>query len=305
MFTRRECFSILDLPIGSTMETVRKQYKKLALLRHPDKSGDADKFRELNSAYEQLQKGEYKDERPQKKYGHAYPMRQKNKVISKTFKLSMFEAYCGVDKKISITTMDRCGRCVSKCQHCNGAGITIQTYTKMTGTQTYVSTTRKTCEVCHGKRYLKVLQSCLHCKNGNVEKSEVAGICILPRTRPGFYKSFESVVDGHDLRVSVEISDKEFMFDNGNLCKTIDVSFIDSIFGVRVSFTHPSGENMTVDTASFNQIVHDGHELRVANKGFDDNKCLIIRFRVKYPTGVEFNDKKEMCKSMLQSQLRT
>lgn len=45
-------FKILGIPEGSTVETVKEQYRQLALAHHPDRGGSAAVFTELNKAYQ-------------------------------------------------------------------------------------------------------------------------------------------------------------------------------------------------------------------------------------------------------------
>ncbi len=48
-------YEALGVPKGSTEEEVKKAYRKLALRLHPDKpTGDAEKFKEIQSAYDIL-----------------------------------------------------------------------------------------------------------------------------------------------------------------------------------------------------------------------------------------------------------
>jgi len=49
-------YKVLGLKQGATIQEVKKAHRKLALQNHPDKGGDADKFREIQEAYETLDK---------------------------------------------------------------------------------------------------------------------------------------------------------------------------------------------------------------------------------------------------------
>lgn len=49
-------YKVLGLKEGATISEVKKAYRKLALQNHPDKGGDAEKFREIQEAHETLQK---------------------------------------------------------------------------------------------------------------------------------------------------------------------------------------------------------------------------------------------------------
>lgn len=45
------CYQILGISSGATEEEIKKAYRKLAHLHHPDKGGDAKKFSQINTAY--------------------------------------------------------------------------------------------------------------------------------------------------------------------------------------------------------------------------------------------------------------
>jgi hypothetical protein len=47
-------YKILELPKTASIEDVKKAHKKMALLHHPDKGGDVEKFREIQEAYENI-----------------------------------------------------------------------------------------------------------------------------------------------------------------------------------------------------------------------------------------------------------
>jgi len=61
-----ECYQTLGLSRDNTnLREVKKTYRKLAMEHHPDKGGDAKKFRACNEAYEQLVKNLPQDQRHQ------------------------------------------------------------------------------------------------------------------------------------------------------------------------------------------------------------------------------------------------
>lgn len=51
----------MDLKPGATTDEVKKAFRKKAIREHPDKGGDADKFKKLTEAYEILSNPEKKD----------------------------------------------------------------------------------------------------------------------------------------------------------------------------------------------------------------------------------------------------
>jgi hypothetical protein len=51
---RANLLRVLGLDSRSTVTDVKKAYRKLSLTEHPDKGGDADRFREITEAYKKL-----------------------------------------------------------------------------------------------------------------------------------------------------------------------------------------------------------------------------------------------------------
>lgn len=49
-------YQILGLSYGASKEEVKKAFRKLAHIHHPDKGGDPEKFKAINRAYQELMK---------------------------------------------------------------------------------------------------------------------------------------------------------------------------------------------------------------------------------------------------------
>ncbi len=47
-------FHVLELPVASSQEEIKKSYRKLAAIHHPDKGGDKEVFIRIQSAFERL-----------------------------------------------------------------------------------------------------------------------------------------------------------------------------------------------------------------------------------------------------------
>jgi curved DNA-binding protein CbpA len=58
--TKEEALKILGLKDGSTLDDVKKQYRKMALYSHPDAGGDEEDFKKISAAKEVLDKALYR-----------------------------------------------------------------------------------------------------------------------------------------------------------------------------------------------------------------------------------------------------
>jgi molecular chaperone DnaJ len=85
--TNKDYYEILGVSKESTKEEIKKAYKKLALKNHPDRGGDAEKFKEISEAYAVLSDEDKKGQYDQ--YGHqAFDQRFSQEDI---FRNSNFE----------------------------------------------------------------------------------------------------------------------------------------------------------------------------------------------------------------------
>ena len=55
--SRSDCFNALGVPPGSSEQSVKDAYRKLAKIHHPDLGGNTDKFVKIQKAYEGLMDG--------------------------------------------------------------------------------------------------------------------------------------------------------------------------------------------------------------------------------------------------------
>ncbi len=53
---RAEALEVLSLPVATNYQEIKKTYRRLAMLHHPDRGGDANKFQAINRAFGVLQR---------------------------------------------------------------------------------------------------------------------------------------------------------------------------------------------------------------------------------------------------------
>jgi DnaJ-class molecular chaperone len=64
----KDYYIVLGVGRGATVEEIKKAFRKLAHIHHPDKGGDVEKFKEINEAYQYLMKNPGIPEKRQDEY---------------------------------------------------------------------------------------------------------------------------------------------------------------------------------------------------------------------------------------------
>lgn len=141
---RKDYYQILGVPKDASSEDIKKAYRGLAKKHHPDKGGDAEKFKELSEAYEILsdsnKRNQY-DNPPRSfstgdfqtdydlneavnnfMYGRARQRRPSNELRI-GLNIHIEDAYTGADKKITYQRERIVGKKIM-CTSCGGKGYT-------------------------------------------------------------------------------------------------------------------------------------------------------------------------------------
>ena len=172
MAEKRDYYEVLGLQKGASEDEIKKAFKTMARKYHPDLHPDdkeaAEKFKEVNEAYEVLSDSQKRARYDQ--FGHAgvdpnygggsrstassanAPRRGGD--VNSNVTIDFMEACKGVKKKMRITHM-------VKCDQCNGTGADA-------------NTTTSTCTECHGRGSVQVNQ---RTPFGTVSSTRVCSRC--------------------------------------------------------------------------------------------------------------------------------
>lgn len=167
MSTKRDYYEVLGVPRDTAKDELKRVYRKLALQHHPDKGGDAEKFKEISEAYAVLSDDEKR--RLYDQHGHAGvdqrfsqedifrnadfggfgdlgsifaqifgggfggPQRgpEEGRDLAASITLGLDEAYKGITRELRLARQGPCGSC-------KGGGAAP-------------GSKRSTCGTCHGR----------------------------------------------------------------------------------------------------------------------------------------------------------
>lgn len=157
-------YDTLGLNKDATFDEIKKAYRKLALVHHPDKSGNTEKFKEINEAYEILSDPDKREQydNPQPEMGggadifnmffNQQQQEQRCEDIRFTLDVTLELAFIGGEKKLKVTKDIVCDKCLFEmCPDCKGTGS--------------VTITRQ-----HGPFIQQFNTHCSKCKSGNIHK---------------------------------------------------------------------------------------------------------------------------------------
>lgn len=272
-------YSILEVENNSSLDEIKKSYRRLSKLYHPDKNPDTeDLFKEINNAYKTLsdpeKKKDYDGQFNRLNLGHLFKKRQPQDCMY-TVRVSLEELYNKKIKSFKISLFTFCEECKKvKCDYCNGAGIIVNSIRDFFNKQT--------CTQCKGTGLVK---NC-HCNYGVYKKDYTKSIQLEPNMEHG-HKIFLKN-EGHQnvermkgtIIVFIEEHVHTLFKRNGkNLLMEHELSLKESLIGTSFSFLHLDNEEKVVNIKN---IIEPNEKKEVQGLGMPDGN-LIIWFKVVYP----------------------
>lgn len=144
-------YVILGLDVGASSDDVKKAYRKLAVLHHPDKGGDVEQFRAITEAYDAINRATQlpPDGVPSDMFSSLFSQTRAEACtpsIVREAHCTLDELYTGCEKEFQVERQvliskdaQTCGTCEGKrfrtetrvlqgiCSICNGKGAVSQT----------------------------------------------------------------------------------------------------------------------------------------------------------------------------------
>jgi molecular chaperone DnaJ len=296
-------YNILEVEENASDEEIKKSYRNLSKKFHPDVNPQgAEKFKEINEAYEILgnkeKKQTYDFQRKNPFQGSQFesffdnmfnrqqqPQRKKSapdKIIK--LQINPIESYLGLEKEIQYTRDLACNSCGGSggdkvpCSHCSGYGFHIKTF----GTGFMVQQIRTVCPTCNGQGQM-ITERCYLC-GGRGTSQTVSDIRIKIPTGcdNGQFLKLQSLGDFKngdvgDLVIQIELIPKDgFEKLNNDLIYNLFLD-LSGVTQEKYIIPHPDG-NLSMDAP---KIFDTSRPLRLRGKGYNGGD-MYIKLNVKF-----------------------
>ncbi|MGX7589768.1 DnaJ C-terminal domain-containing protein [Candidatus Vidania fulgoroideorum] len=294
-------YKVLGLNENSSLQEVKKAYRRLAMKYHPDRNPgkkSEEKFKEIKEAYEKItnknninteefryndneNNGYNKDEGFEDIFKSFFNEEnyESDFIKEKTLKISIsiLQGHKGFKYRSQIKLWKICNICegrkyddISKtkvCYCCNGIGFIKKV-------SSFFSI-KQQCNKCRGKGIL-IFDNCKNCKGlGKVKCKETLNLKIPKGVLNGMKFRIEGIKELIDLEnkaycdiyIEVFLKNKEDLRidKNGNIHVNVKVGFIDSILGKRINI-NILGENIEIDIPECSQY---NEVILISGKGYN------------------------------------
>jgi len=308
---------------------IKKAYRKLARKHHPDKGGDAAKFKELTTAHEILSNEEKKENYD--KYGDPdgqsggdgdiFSMffgggggggrggrKRKGENANFPLKVTLKELYTGCTKHIrlkkNIICMDckgKGGHGVTVCRQCNGQGMVITERQIGPGMKQRM---QSQCHACNGKG--EVIRDGMICKKCRGAKVIATTQTLTVNVNRGmsngekivFHGEGEQkpgVIPGNVIVVLQQERHRDFRREGNNLFIKKRLSLKEALCGFKFVFTHLDDRRFLV-TSEPGKIYFHGDIKCISDEGMMDSfgrGNLYIEFEVEFHRPDHFTEEQK------------
>jgi DnaJ homolog subfamily A member 2 len=334
-FTKNKNFyEILNVEKNATINQIKKQYLKLAVILHPDKGGSDDEFKQLAEAYKILSDPEKrklydtygKTENinlpktdPFEMFTNMFGMKSINPLdihITKDFDL--YNLYSGIADEIHYERNIPCNNCNGKgeifkevlnCSVCNGKGKVVLEETN----GLIVNRIIINCNHCNGTgKFVKNSQICRYCEaKGTVNEHIIDTINISPGIPVS--ESITIKGKGHihpngsigNLIVNLNIKEHHFFHRKGSmLLMKKSISIADALCGFTFYLQHLDKHILKINIPH-GKVITPNSVFKIRGQGMPiygkDNyySDLLVQFKVDFPTKISLNEnQKNMLISM-------
>lgn len=328
-------YETLGVPKNASADDIKRAYRKLAMTEHPDKGGNADRFKEISEAYDVLSDPEKKRQYDMEDVfgavhdpGFGFPfgafsfenlfggsrsrgperMPTTDPVLEHVM-ITLEEAFHGTKKSIQVRTRRFCASCVETCKPCRGTGQ--KEVTRRIGPM--IQTVVGPCDACRGSGSVsKKASTCNACVKGVREFIEEIRLDLPPGVQTDDQYGFpnrgnhEHGKTQGDIIIKIHVKpspESKLTVIGDNLVLSVELSLADSICGTTFPVLHPE-ETMVINTDTLEPGVIDPKKRYVIpgkgmpKKGKARRGDLVITFQVRFGQ-VQTNRFSEQDKALL------
>lgn len=289
--TDKSFYDILEIPETSTQEEIKKSYRKLSLLNHPDKTNNDEiktiKFKKINEAYNTLS-----DENLKSEYDSTLQYKRNTHTNANTNGMGMFHNTSGINPEDIIAQLFMNGVMGGM----GGGRIHIKTFNAK--------------PVCIIKKILITLQLAYSGGSCPIEIERVIiENNIQTNEKETVYITLDRGIDNDemiilqgkgnvvnnikgDVKVIVEIQNtSEYTRQGLDLTLTKKITLKESLVGFNFLIHHISGNMYNINNTKGN-IIAPYYNKKIPGMGMtrgDFTGDLIIHFEVMFPTSLEMH----------------
>jgi DnaJ-related protein SCJ1 len=321
-------YSILGVPRDASESQIKRAYRQLAKINHPDKNPkNKEKFQTITKAYDVLSDNDKR--RKYDQFGEEGLKQQGNRGGGFDFgdffgfggrnqqqgsempkgpnvvievQVTLEDLYNGKDIEILQRRQTLCPKCrgtgakdpndVQTCPVCEGSGMRVVTQRIGPG---FVTKTQTTCDHCGGRGKL-VTSKCEHCKGTKISRGDQIIQIVIERGMPEGYeiKSEEDADEAPertpgDLIFKVTtVPHKRFSRKGNDLYMQITIPLLQSLIGFKKTFNHLDGHEVVVDR---NQVTPPGFVLKLEGEGMPFHESPDINGDLYITFNIQFPEK--------------
>lgn len=230
-------YKVLEVEPTATQEEIKKAFRRLSKKHHPDKGGDAEKFKEINEAYQTLG-----DEDKRKRYDNPLQSNSFMRVADVTVRVSwkFDDVKNGRKFNIAYQRVEICSNCegvgskdksaVTTCSRCKGGGL-IET---IVNTPFGQMSQGMTCPDCNGQGD-KNTNPCPVCKGHKaINKPKTLDITIPPGTLGThiiYGEGHKTPVGTSNLVLLFTLQEPGFMITGQGIVGEMSIPFFSALLG--------------------------------------------------------------------------
>jgi DnaJ family protein A protein 2 len=273
-------YTVLGVEDGATMQEVKKAYKKLAMVHHPDKGGDEERFKQITEAYQELTNPSPKFTSPHQHhsagvFSHHQQTHQNNKASNKMYEIhvSILDAYHGKEKKLSISNDRKCDRCATVCAACNGKGVVEMVVTMFPGMHHQVLVK---CSKCAGAGVkIAARKDCSKCQGrGSIKETNIVVVNVKPGVNTNDTMTYKGMgcsdlrLPPGDLIVRIIVDNAGMLRKEGsNMVYRKEIDFVDTFLGIEFPIVEHPGGGVKINTQDIKEVVREGKKYMVKTGG--------------------------------------